>query len=109
VRNLTGEAELLALIRDRIVDAYQPVRLVLFGSRARGDAPADSDVDLLVVLPSVSDKRRLAVELRRLLRDLPVGKDIVVTTPDEIAARGGIVGSLLRSALREGRVLFEQP
>ena len=58
-------------------------------------------MDLLVVLPHAPDKRRAAVEMRRLLRDLPVSKDIVVTTPDEIARRGHVVGSLLHAALRE--------
>ncbi|MFH1107997.1 MAG: hypothetical protein V1790_02195 [Planctomycetota bacterium] len=63
-------------------------------------------MDLLVVLAQVSDKRQAAVEMRRALRDLPVGKDIVVTTPEEIARRGQVVGSVLRSALREGRTVF---
>ena len=66
-------------------------------------------MDLLVVLAQVSDKRRVAIEIRRALRDLPVEKDIIVTTPEEIARRGQVVGSVLRSALREGRTVFERP
>ena len=102
------EASLLEFIRHRLVSAFQPLRVILFGSRARGDAHVDSDVDLVVVLAQVDDKRRSAIEMRRELRDLPVGKDIIVTTPEEIARRGGVVGSVLRSALREGRTLFER-
>ena len=94
---------------DRIVESFHPVRIVLFGSRARGSDTADSDVDLLVVLHDVADKRRTAVEIRRVLSDMPVCKDIVVTTPDEIARRGDLPGSVLRPALREGKVLYEQP
>ena len=93
---------------DRIVQQFDPLRVVLFGSHARGDATAESDVDLLVVLREMSDKRRAAIEIRRALGDLPVAKDIVVTTPDEIARRGDLVGSVLRPALREGRTLYEQ-
>ena len=78
-------AESIQAMADRIVRDFHPVRLVLFGSHARGDARPESDVDLLVVLPQVSDKRRAAVEIRRVLADFPVCKDIIVTTPEEIA------------------------
>ena len=84
------------------------MRIILFGSRARGDAGAESDVDLLVVFPEVADKRKAAIEIRRALADLPVSKDIVVTTPAEIARRGDLAGTVLCLALREGTVLYEQ-
>jgi len=102
-------AESIQAMADRIVRDFHPVRLVLFGSHARGNAEPESDVDLLVVLPQVSDKRRAAVEIRRALADFPVCKDIIVTTPEEIARRGDLVGTVLRPALREGKVLIEVP
>ena len=106
---LTAPTEaVLETMVDRIVGRFEPSRVILFGSRARGTASVDSDVDLLVVLPDAPDKRRAAVEMRRLLRDLPVSKDIIVTTPDEIAHRGHVVGSLLHAALREGTVVYER-
>ncbi|MGB2821386.1 MAG: nucleotidyltransferase domain-containing protein [Phycisphaerae bacterium] len=92
-----------------IVRQFRPLRVILFGSHARGTAHADSDIDLLVVLPSVADKRKTAVEIRRSLDDFPVSKDVIVTTPDEIERRGRLVGSLLRPALREGRTIYERP
>ena len=93
---------------ERIVARFQPARILLFGSRARGTDNRWSDVDLLVVMDEVVDKRRAAVEMSRTLGDLTVSKDIVVTTPDEIARRGNIVGSVLRAALREGKVVYER-
>ena len=88
--------------------AFDPMRIVLFGSRARGDARPDSDLDLLVVLQEVSNKRTAAIEIRRALRDLPVGKDVIVTTPHEIQQRGDLIGSILRPALRDGKILYER-
>jgi len=93
---------------ERITRRFQPVRIILFGSWARGDARPNSDVDLLVVLPQVENKRRATVEILRALNGLPMSKDVVVTTPEEIAARGNIVGDVLRPALREGKVIYER-
>ena len=82
--------------------------VLLFGSHARGSAGEWSDVDLLVVMGDVTDKRRVAIEIRRTLEDLMVSKDIVVTTPDEIAPRGHVMGTVLHTAIREGRVVYER-
>lgn len=101
-------ASTLQTMVDRIVERVHPIRVVLFGSHARGQATVQSDVDLLVVLSQVADKRKAAVEIRRLLADLPVAKDIVVTTPEEIARRGDLPGTVLRSALHDGTVVYEQ-
>ena len=100
---------IISTMVERIVGRFQPARIVLFGSYARGTAIESSDVDLLVVMGNVQDKRRAAVEIRRSLGDLPVSKDIVVTTPDEIVNRGEVVGSVLHAALREGVTVYEQP
>ncbi|MBI4470739.1 MAG: nucleotidyltransferase domain-containing protein [Acidobacteria bacterium] len=105
---MTVETTIQTMV-ERIVQRFEPLRVILFGSRARGTAFAQSDVDLLVVLPRVEDKRRTTVEIRRMLGDLPLSKDIIVTTPDEIARRGELTGSMLGSALREGKVLYERP
>ncbi len=93
---------------DRLVRQFGPLRIILFGSRARGEAGPHSDVDLLVVLPHVADKRQAAIAMRQALADLPVCKDIIVTTPEEIARRGQLVGTVLRWALREGKVVYER-
>jgi predicted nucleotidyltransferase len=101
--------EWLPSVVARIVERFDPLKVILFGSRARGDAGSHSDVDLLVVMPDgIEDERRVTVEIRRLLRDMPVAKDVVVTTPEEIERRGDLVGTVLRPALREGKVLYER-
>lgn len=93
---------------DRIVKAFDPQKIILFGSHARGDAHRWSDIDLLVVFDVAPDKWSLTVAIRRVLRDLPVPKDIVVTDQAEMLRRGELIGSVLRPALREGRVIYER-
>ena len=107
--NIAASETFISTMVHRIVGAFQPARIVLFGSHARGTATEWSDVDLLVILPNVSDKRGTAIEIRRVLSDLPVCKDIVVATPKDVARRGHLVGTVLRSALREGKIIYERP
>src|SRR5262245_48714111 len=92
----------------RIVARFDPLQVILFGSRARGDARADSDVDLLVVFTYVENSRTAAVAILDELSDQQLFKDVVVTTPDEITARGTLIGTVLEPALRERRVLYER-
>ncbi len=107
-RQATNVEPTVATMVARIADEFEPDRIVLFGSRARDEATASSDVDLLVVMPDGTDRREAAIAMRVAVGDLPLAKDIIVTTPDEIARRAHIVGTLLRAALREGKVVHER-
>lgn len=108
-RGRDGEGPIEEMVA-RIVAGFDSLRVILFGSHARGEAGYDSDVDLLVVFDNVAreDRRGVAVEIRRALAEAPVPKDIFVTDADEIERRGHLVGTVLREALREGRVLYER-
>lgn len=101
-------AEIISIMVDRIVGRFQPIRILLFGSQARGDADESSDVDLLVIMKDIPNRHRAAVEIRRVLKDLPIGKDIVVATPDEIDRRRHAVGNIISAALQEGKIIYEQ-
>lgn len=93
---------------NRIVEEFHPLQIILFGSHARGEATSHSDIDLLVVFPDLSNPREMTIAIRGILADLPVAKDIVVTTPTEIAEYGDLVGRILRPALRKGKVIYER-
>jgi predicted nucleotidyltransferase len=92
----------------RLVSRFKPDQIILFGSHARGTARPESDIDLLVVLPLSGSKRAKQVEMRVALHDIRVPKDIIVATPQEITRQRNIVGTLIRPALREGRVLYDR-
>jgi predicted nucleotidyltransferase len=100
--------EIRQMVR-RIVSQFDPERIILFGSHARGDAGPDSDVDLLVVMPFSGSKREKQVEIRLALKTIPFPKDIVVTTPEDFQWRQEIPGTIERPAAREGRVLYARP
>ena len=93
-------------ITRRIVAAANPVKVNLFGSRARGTAHTGSDVDLLVIERDPVSARQEAIRLRRLLRDLEVSIDIIVVGQSFAERYGDIPGSVLYPALREGRILY---
>lgn len=100
----TIDEELINQIRDRIVDAFHPEGLWLYGSAARREAREGSDLDLLVVMPVAEDtsRRNRARAIRRLFRGLRVPMDIVVLRPEEFRAAQDQPGHVARIAIREG-------
>jgi len=94
-----------AMVR-RIVRQFRPERVILFGSHARGDAGRDSDVDLLVVMPVQGSRREKQIDIRVALHDIPVAKDVIVTSPEDFAWRKETVGTIEYPAVREGKVLY---
>jgi len=93
-------------IVDRLVSAYRPERIYLFGSHARGDAGPDSDFDILVLVPddaAAERKRsRLAYES---LRGTGVAADVVVWTRGYFESRRQVPASLSATVVREGKLL----
>jgi predicted nucleotidyltransferase len=97
----------LAEIVRRLVDAYQPERIYLFGSEARGDAGPDSDFDLLVVVPNEAppEKRRSRLAYERLW-GTGIAADVLVWTAEGFDSRGHLRASLPATVLREGKLLY---
>jgi len=105
--------ELLDRMVRAIVDEVDPEKVILFGSRGRGDAGADSDVDLLVIeAEPFGPDRNKHQEMRRLdraVRDFRVPKDVLVFSNEEVDYWHDSLNHVLARALREGRVLYERP
>jgi predicted nucleotidyltransferase len=98
----------VAAMADRIVKRFRPEKVILFGSHATGRAGPDSDVDLLVVMPLSASKATHEFEIRAALRAYRTPKDVVVTTPEAVAWRRAVPGTIERAAARSGRVLYEK-
>lgn len=93
---------------ERVVTQFHPEKIILFGSHARGEGTADSDVDLLVVMDVSGSKRRQAVAIDLSLQGIPLPADIIVVTPRELMAHRDAIGSIIREAAHEGKVLYER-
>lgn len=91
----------------KIVDQFHPVKIILFGSHARGSAGLESDVDLLVVMDVKDSKRRQAVEIDLALSDRTFPLDLIVVTPEEFERYRDMAGHILYPAVREGKVLYD--
>jgi predicted nucleotidyltransferase len=106
-KEMTLDSNKLAEVVHRIVEVAQPEKIILFGSAVRGQMGPNSDLDLLVVKSDVH-RRRLAQAIYRHLIGVGCPVDIVVVTPEDISRYGNAIGLVLKTALREGRVVYEQ-
>ena len=105
-KNKLAAGRQIKKVVERIVSRFAPDRIILFGSHARGNAGADSDIDLLVVMPVTGSRRDKAIEIGVSLHDISIPKDLIVVTPQEFEWRKDIVGTIERPAAREGKVLY---
>jgi len=99
-------AEALPAAVQRIAEALQPEKIILFGSYAYGTPTPDSDVDLLVIMKTTASQVERSLAVARLLRPRVFPVDILVRTPDEIdrALRSG--DFFIQEILSRGRVLY---
>jgi len=90
----------------RIVDAVQPLRIILFGSAARGEMGPDSDLDVMVVMPEGVDQLGTAGFIYTRLFGFGHPTDVLVTTPSLLQRYGGCRGTVHRDVVREGRDIY---
>ncbi len=90
----------------RIVEAVHPLRIILFGSAARGQMGPDSDVDVMVVMPEGVSHIDVGLLLHTRFGGLGFGVDVVVATPDELEQYADDIGFVYYDALREGVEIY---
>lgn len=103
-----GIEEQLENVKDRIVEAFNPDQIILFGSYAYGLPTQDSDVDLLIIMESQERPVARAIQVSGLLRPRPFPMDILVRTPEEIRYRLEIGDQFIWEVMNHGRVLYER-
>lgn len=112
-QHTSEEEELLHQMVETIVHEVKPETIILFGSRARGDARRDSDFDLLVVeaepFSPQRSRRKEAARLYMALRNMAISKDILLYSRDEFDHWKNSLNHVVGRAHREGRVLHGRP
>ena len=103
-----SKQETITEITRRLVEFYQPVRIYLFGSTARGESGPDSDLDFLVVLPDDAPKERLRGGADSVLQDIREAIDVIPWRQTDFDGRAAYVrASLPATVIREGKLLYD--
>jgi len=99
--------KLLKEVTRRIIALANPKRVILFGSASRGRMKTNSDFDMLVVVGKSVHRRQMAQKIYRGLHGVGVSVDVIVATEEDLKKYGSRAGTILKPALKEGRVLYE--
>ncbi len=94
-------------IVDRITRVFPVRQIILFGSRAHGEAGAESDYDVAVIWDTPLARLSRTFEVRKLLVDVPASLDVVCLTPAELEAGTGVSYPVWRDIREHGRTLFD--
>ena len=90
----------------QIVQTVHPMKIIVFGSAARGQAGPQSDVDLLVVMPEGTHRRRTAQRLYQHISGNGVSFDVLVATPSMLEKHSDNPGLIYRTILEEGQEVY---
>ena len=103
---MDSDSNVLERLVRGIVDTVQPLKIILFGLAARGDASQANDIDLLVVMPEGVHRRKTAQFLYKQIKGLGVPFDIIVATPEDLEKHKDNIGLIYRTVLNEGWEIY---
>ena len=89
-----------------IAEAIHPQKIILFGSRAKGTARPDSDLDLVVIYTGEKSKRQVKLDIHRLLEPASVPMDLFVLSPEEMQRQRHVANTLAREVAERGVTVY---
>jgi len=98
----------LTQLVNTLVSGVNPDRIILFGSRARGDEKRGSDIDICVLKTGVSHRRKLAKQIYRLLYDIDMPVDVIVETPQRFDQLKNNRFLIYKEIAKHGQVIYEK-
>ena len=107
---ITVQPPCLPEIVERISRKFHPVQIILFGSRARGEATKLSDYDFLIITEKtfpIREKMRIAKAVRKALSELLVPSDVIINSEEEVEIKKDRIGCITRYAIEEGIVIYD--
>ncbi|MCK5241931.1 nucleotidyltransferase domain-containing protein [bacterium] len=99
--------QVLNMLINRIVEEVKPLQIVLFGSAARGEMHADSNLDLMVVMPNGTHRRYTSQRLYQAISGIQMPYEIIVATSEDLQKHKNNQGLIYQTILREGKVLYD--
>lgn len=107
--NVRARRQQIKRLCETIVHEFKPEKIILFGSYAYGKPKADSDIDLLVLMPFEDSPFRQAGEiLNRVIQQIGVlPLDLLVRTPEQVGERLKIGDSFMQEILERGQIIYE--
>ncbi|MBI5815676.1 MAG: nucleotidyltransferase domain-containing protein [Nitrospinae bacterium] len=95
-------------ITRRLVDEFHPLKIILFGSQAAGEADEDSDVDIMVVAETDLPAQERFCAASKSLADYPFAFDVIIKTPEEFRRGKSVVNHIVYFADKYGKVVYER-
>ena len=103
---MVSDLQVVDRLVERIINLVHPLKIILFGSYATGEQLADSDIDVLVVMPEGVHRRATAQFLYRKIRGIGVPFDIIVATTEDLKKYRDNIGLIYRDILNKGREVY---
>lgn len=92
----------------KIASEYNPERIILFGSYAKGDPDENSDLDLFIIKETALPRPERIIQVRKMLYGARIPIDLIVFTPKEIEESKDNIFSFVHEVLNTGKTLYEQ-
>lgn len=91
-----------------IVEGYEPMKIILFGSYAYGHPTKDSDLDLLIIKDGEASGIQRNRRVRNILKDFSIPIDVIVKSSQEFDMLKDVIGTVIYPATKYGKVVYEQ-